>query len=49
MNGQLEQADEGYHWFVRYYNAVQDTLRDPEVFRLIGLAAAGSTRAGTAT
>jgi tetratricopeptide (TPR) repeat protein len=44
VNGQLEQADEGYHWFVRYYNAVQDTLRDPEVFRLIGLAAAEYAR-----
>ncbi|HEY6194183.1 MAG TPA: tetratricopeptide repeat protein [Candidatus Eisenbacteria bacterium] len=42
--GRLDQANDGYVWFIRYYNRVQDSLADPEVFRWIGLAAAQYAR-----
>ena len=33
VTGQLKQADEGYRWFVRYYNQAQP--EDPEVLLLV--------------
>jgi tetratricopeptide (TPR) repeat protein len=44
--GRLEEASDGYRWFVRYYNREQDSIRDPEVLRWIGLAGAQYARWG---
>lgn len=44
VSGRLDEADRGYLWFVRYYNARQDSIRDPESLRWIGLAAAQYAR-----
>ena len=38
VQGRLDQATEAYGRLIRYYNTEQDSLRDPEVFRWIGLA-----------
>ena len=43
-HGRLDEANEGYRWFVHFYNDRQDSLRDPEVLRLIGLAGAEYAR-----
>lgn len=40
--GQLKQADEGYRWFVRYYNRVQPT--DPTTLLLVARAASQYAR-----
>src|SRR5436190_518897 len=42
--GRLEQADDAYRWFIRYYNAHQDSLPGPEAYRWIGLGAAQYAR-----
>jgi tetratricopeptide (TPR) repeat protein len=42
--GRLEQANDGYRWFIRLYNQEQDRIQDPEVLRCIGLAAAQYAR-----
>jgi tetratricopeptide (TPR) repeat protein len=42
--GRLEEASDGYRWFVRYYNREQDSISDPEVLRWIGLAGAQFAR-----
>ena len=44
VHGRLDEANDGYRWFVRYYNAHQDSLADPETMRWIGLAAAHYAR-----
>jgi tetratricopeptide (TPR) repeat protein len=42
--GRLDQANDAYRWFIRFYNAQQDSIRDPETLRWIGLAAAQFAR-----
>jgi tetratricopeptide (TPR) repeat protein len=42
--GRLDQASDAYRWFIRFYNAEQDSLSDPDVLRWIGLAAAQYAR-----
>ncbi len=42
VRGKLDEAAQGYHWFVRYYNG--HDVQDPDAIRLIGLAAAQYAR-----
>ncbi len=42
--GKHKEALAAYEWFVDYYNEHQDKLKDPEVFRWIGRAAAQFAR-----
>ena len=42
--GRLDAANEAYHWLVHFYNSEQDSIRDPEVLRWIGLAGAQYAR-----
>ncbi len=42
--GRLDEANEAYVWFIRLYNAQQDSLRDPETLLWIGRAAAQYAR-----
>jgi tetratricopeptide (TPR) repeat protein len=42
--GRLEEADEAYRWFVRYYNRARDSITDPEQLLWIGRGAAQYAR-----
>lgn len=42
--GRLDEANDAYRWFVRYYNREQERIRDPEALRFIGRAAAQFAR-----
>ena len=42
--GRLDEANQAYLWFVRFYNREQDRIEDPEVLRWIGLAGAQNAR-----
>jgi tetratricopeptide (TPR) repeat protein len=44
VRGRLDEANQAYGWLIQYYNAHQDSLSDPELFRWIGLAAAQYAR-----
>jgi cellulose synthase operon protein C len=42
--GRLDDANEGYRWFIRFYNDKQDEIRDAETLLWIGQAAAQYAR-----
>ena len=42
--GRLEEANDAYRWFVRYYNRARDSLDDPERLLWIGRGAAQYAR-----
>ena len=44
VTGQMDEANVGYRWFVRYYNRHQREITDAEGIRYIGLAAAQYAR-----
>ena len=42
--GRLEEANDAYRWFIRFYNSQQDSITDPEKLLWIGRAAAQFAR-----
>ncbi|REK31456.1 MAG: hypothetical protein DWQ42_00580 [Planctomycetota bacterium] len=44
LRGQLDEAKQGYEWFVDYYNGHYEDIKNPEDLRYIGLAAAQYAR-----